>query len=167
MVRAGGETDRERQAAAECEMRFWVGLGLVLAIAGGTMAKDLRPKPMHAGLAAFITEALTCNAYFGFAEAVVRRQAGGDKGRAQKLAGRLAQLAGRALDLAITSGQRIELSPDEITAQHGAIIADLKQQTNNAAGALPKLIGQYDAACKALIRKPEDRVEALVKKQYE
>ena len=148
-------------------MRWWIGLGVALAIATGAAAQETRPKPMQAGLALFVTEALTCNAYFGFAEAVVRRQAGNTPGRAQKLADRLAQLAARALDLAITSGQRIEQSPGEISAEHNAIIAELKQRTANPAAALPKLIGQYDAPCKALIQKPEDRVEALVKKQYE
>ena len=144
----------------------YIALCLAIVMAAGAAAKDPTPKPMNVALGNFVTEALYCNAYFGFAEAAVRRQAGAEAARAQKLAGRLGQLAERALNLAITTGRRIERTPDQLAAQHNTVIADVKKMTNNSVGQLPMLIGKFDKSCKALIKKPEDRVQELFRNEF-
>lgn len=155
-------------------MTYRIALSLVaastLAVASAAAQTDTpsdRPAPMKAALSAFVSEALYCTAYFGFAQEVVNRQAGGNAPRAQKLAERLGQLSGAALNLAITTGHRLELTPDQLAAQQSSVFADVKKTTNNSAGALPQMIARYDKPCKALIKEPEVRVQALFRKAFE
>lgn len=155
-------------------MRNRIALSLVaastLAAASATAQSDTpseRPAPMKAALSAFVSEALYCNAYFGFAQEVVRRQAAGNASRAQKLADRLGQLSGAALNLAITTGHRLELTPDQLAAQQATVFANVKKTTGNSAGALPQMIARYDKPCKALIKAPEVRVQELFRKAFE
>lgn len=147
-------------------MRFRIGLCLAIMITTSATAKEPTPKPMQAALGKFVTEALYCAAYFGFAQEAVRRQAEADASRAQKLVERLGQLANRALNLAVTTGRRIELTQNGLAAQQTAVFDDVKKMTQNSMANLPVLIAKYDKPCKALTKTPEIRVQELFRSEF-
>lgn len=147
-------------------MRVSISLFLAITLAASTVDADTRPKPMQAALDKFVTEALYCTAYFGFAQEAVRRRPNAKEATAQTLITRLGQLADQSLDLAITTGRRTELSAEKFSARQTAVFDDVRKITKNSMANLPVLVAKYDTACKALVIKPEDRVQELFRNEF-
>ena len=147
-------------------MRFWIGLGLAVMIATAAAAKETTPKPMDAALAKFVTEALYCTAYFGFAQEAVRRRPDAGAPRTQTLYNRLGDLADQSLNLAVTTGRRIKLTQDGLAEQQKAVFNDVKKITQNSMTNLPVLVAKYDKPCKALTASPADRVKELFGNEF-
>ncbi len=147
-------------------MKFPIAFCLAITLSASVIAKEPTPKPMQAALSNFVTEALYCTAYFGFAQEAVRRRSKVDAPRAQKLVERLGQMANRALNLAVTTGRRVELTQDGLAAQQTAVFDDVKKMTKNSMANLPVLIEKYDKPCKALTKTPEVRVQELFRNEF-
>lgn len=139
---------------------------LAMALSTHALA-ETRPKPMQVALDKLTTEALYCTAYFGFAQEAVRRRPAAKAANTQKLVTRLGQLADQSLNLAITTGRRAELTPEQVDARQAAVFGDVRKITKNSIANLPVLVAQYDTTCKALIVKPEARLQALFRKEFD
>ena len=148
-------------------MKLPLVVPLALCLAAAAARAETRPQPMRAALDKFVTEALYCTAYFGFAQAAVRRRPDATAATAQTLIKRLGQLADQSLDIAVTTGRRAELSAPALDARRAAVFDDVRKITKNSFANLPVLVAKYDTSCKALVVKPEVRVQELFRREFD
>ncbi|MGI9476372.1 MAG: hypothetical protein ACR2PI_06695 [Hyphomicrobiaceae bacterium] len=148
-------------------MKLIIVLSLAFWFAATPGLAETRPKPMQAALDKIVTEALYCTAYFGFAQEAVRRRPDASAATAKTLIKRLGELADQALNIAVTSGRRAELSAQAFNARQSSVFDDVRKITKNSMANLPVLVGRYDTSCKQLVLKPEVRVQELFRREFD